>query len=267
MTSPRRRPEPRPAYTARLTKSSALVAEMRRLVLEWDDTAGCGERLVRQNVLASPTRSRSHDVITRAFIPRYVDSTPRDLWKPLAILERQGWPQQALLPLHYFAAASAEPVLWDFVVEFLAPRYATGHLDVSVEDARRFLSRAPADRFPKGRWGESVTVRVAQGLLATLRDFGVLAGAVKKRITPIYLPVTSFAFLAKLRSDAGSLGRALLADPCWHLFYLGEAAAERLFVEAQQERLLAYNAAGSVIRVDFPARNLEDYADVIARRA
>ena len=56
------------------------------------------------------------------------------------------------------------------LVEFLAPRYATGHLDITVDDARRFLAKAPAERFAKGRWGESVTTRVAQGLLATLRD-------------------------------------------------------------------------------------------------
>ena len=267
MAAPGQPREPARAYTARLTKSSALVPEMRKLVLEWDDDVGRGKRLVQENVLASPTRSRSNDVVTRAFLPRYVHSRPPDLWRPLAILEREGWQLQALLPLHYFAAASAEPILRDFVSEFLAPRYAIGHLEVTVDDAKRFLARAPADRYPRGRWGESVTERVAQGLLATLRDFGVLSGAVKKRVTPIYLPVPSFAFLAKLRTDLGAKGRALLVDPCWQLFYLSETAVERLFVEAQQEGLLAYNAAGSVIRVDFPARDLEDYAHVVARRA
>jgi hypothetical protein len=56
-----------------------------------------------------------------------------------------------------------------------------------------------------------------------------------------------------------------LTDPCWHLFYLGESAVERLLVEAQQERWLMYHAAGSVIRVDFPAETLEEYAHVLAR--
>ena len=40
------------------------------------------------------------------------------------------------------------------------------------------------------------TRRVAQGLLAALRDFGVLQGAVKKRIAPAYLPVEAFAYVA-----------------------------------------------------------------------
>ena len=39
---------------------------------------------------------------------------------------------------------------WDFVVEFLAPRYATGDVEITVDDARLFLGKAPAERFPKG---------------------------------------------------------------------------------------------------------------------
>ncbi len=33
----------------------------------------------------------------------------------------------------------------------------------------------------------------------------------------------------------------------WRLFYLDETAVERFFIAAQQERLLSYHAAGSVI--------------------
>jgi len=45
-------------YTTRLQKGGALVAEMRRLVLEWDGTPDCLERLVEANVFSSPSRRR-----------------------------------------------------------------------------------------------------------------------------------------------------------------------------------------------------------------
>jgi len=42
-------------------------------------------------------------------------------------------------------------------------------------------------------WGEYTIRRVTQGPLSTLRDFGILAGAVNKRLTPAYLPIEAFA--------------------------------------------------------------------------
>src|ERR1051325_8628288 len=43
------------------------------------------------------------------------------------------------------------------------------------------------------RWSADTTRRVAQGLLSTLRDFGILEGANNKRIAPPSLPVSAFS--------------------------------------------------------------------------
>jgi len=195
-------------YTTRLQKGGALVAEMRRLVLEWDDKPDCLNRLVEANVLSLPSQRRTRDVITRTFVPRFVRSHPPDLWRPVSVVERAGWSRESLLPIHYYAAASAEPLLWDFAAEFLTDRAARGLPEVRTDDAVRFIWLASSDYFPDGRWSPTVSLKVARGLLAALRDFGILAGTGKKRITPIYLPTESFAFLARLRQVVGIRGRA-----------------------------------------------------------
>jgi hypothetical protein len=38
---------------------------------------------------------------------------------------------------------------------------------------------------------------------------------------------------------------------------------ERFFIEAHQQHLLAYYAAGSVIRIEFPVETLKEYAHVL----
>lgn len=253
-------------YTTRLQKGGALLSEMRRLVLEWDGTPACAERIIRTNVLSARSRARARDVLTRTFIPRFVDSEPPALWRPIGELERARWPQGALLPIHYYAAAAAEPVVWDFVVEALSPRYARSQPEVRTDDVLRFLDEAPDGRFPAGRWTKAVSTRVARGLLAALRDFGVLAGAAKKRISPLYLPPESFAFIARVRHALGVRGHGALRDPCWALFFLSELAVERFFLEAHQRKLLSYGAAGSLIRIEFPGETLEDYAHILAQR-
>jgi len=254
-------------YTTRLQKGGALIADMRQVLLQWDGAPGCAERIIRTNALSAPSRSRALDVVTRTFIPRFVQSNPPDLWRPVRLFEQAGWSQAALLPIHYYAAAVAEPLLWDFAVEVLAEKHAKGHQEVSVSDVLRFLDRSQDSRFPGRRWSKEVSIRVARGLLASLRDFGVLAGAVKKRLSPLYLPPETFAFIARLRYELGIRGHSALQDTCWRLFFLGETAVERFFLETHQRKLLTYLAAGTVIRIEFPGASLEDYARELTQRA
>jgi hypothetical protein len=257
-----------PPYTTRLQKGGALVREMRLLVQHWNGRPGCPEQLLRANVISAPSRLRAWDAITRTFVPRFVSSRPADLWRSLGILERAGWGAERLLPIHYYAAAAAEPLLWDFVAGDLAERHALGQSAVRTDDVLRFLRQAPESRFVgRRRWTSTVSTRVARGLLAALRDFGVLAGAAKKRFTPLYLPAESFAFLAMIRNLLGYRGRRSLTDPCWQLFFLSDTAVERFFIEAQQRKLLEYHAAGSVVRIEFPAETLDAYAHELAQRA
>jgi hypothetical protein len=55
-----------------------------------------------------------------------------------------------------------------------------GLLDVKVQDVQRSLAKWVEEGKTTGHWSEPATKRIAQGLLSTLRDFGVLQGAVNK---------------------------------------------------------------------------------------
>jgi YD repeat-containing protein len=77
----------------------------------------------------------------------------------------------------------------------------------------------------------------------------------------------AFAYLAfylRLRQPSGE---RLLDDPAWQLFFLFRQAVEHFFFEAHQQHLLEYHAAGSIIRITFPARTMEEYAYALAQRA
>jgi len=253
-------------YTTRLQKVGALLPEMRRLLLEWDDGPECVARVIEQNLVASPSRLRTRDIVQRGFVPRYVESTPPTIWRALAVLEHADWPVRSMAALHYYCCASSERLMWDFVTEWVATRYSLGLRDVRTSDVLAFLDTAADSRFPDGRWSPTVSVKVARGLLSALRDYGILAGAAKKEIAPIYVPTESFAFLAMARHEAGVRAAALRDDPVWRLYLFSETAVERLFVEAQQQALLTYAAAGSVVRIEFPENTLEGYAHALAER-
>ena len=110
-------------------------------------------------------------------------------------------------------------------------------------------------------------LHVAQHALAALRDFGILQGKSVKTIIPMYLPVEAFTFLAYELWRHDHSGEQVLYSPEWSLFFLPTQGVERFFLEAHQERLLAYYAAGSVVRLEFPVNSLVEVARVLVERA
>jgi len=176
------------------------------------------------------------------------------------------FPTEGLTRVLYFHAARADALLHDTVTEILWPLHALGKTDVTIQDILTPLARWAAEGKTAGYWSEPTLVRVAQGLMATLRDFGVLQGRVHKRLAPMYLPVEAFACIVFYLHQEQPSGERLLSHPQWRLFFLSPQAVEHFFVEAQQRHLLEYYAAGSIIRITFPTDSAEEYARALTQR-
>lgn len=136
---------------------------------------------------------------------------------------------------------------------------------VNVLDVEQALRKWIEEGKTSCAWGDYTIRRVSQGLLTTLRDFGVLQGVVKKRIAPFYLPVQAFSYIAFYLKQHQPSGTRLLDLADWKLFSLHHEGVERFFLEAHQHGLLEYHVAGSVTRLTFPANTLEEYVNVITQ--
>jgi hypothetical protein len=136
-----------------------------------------------------------------------------------------------------------------------------------VQELAAWIREAMESGKTERRWGSETISRMAQGIMATLRDFGVLQGVLHKRLVAVHLPAAAFAFLTFLLYRQQPSGDAVLHSPEWRSFLLDRPAVERLFLEAHQERLLSYYAAGRVVRLEFPATTPEEYARVLTQRA
>lgn len=258
---------PAPSYTSRIIKASALIADTKVLLAEWDLAQSVAENLDRarqENIFGKGSRKRVEDVL-RIFRQRYFDDA--DVGAALVTLTQNGAPAQWMDPLLYFFSAQNDRTLRDIVIEVLYQRHRAGYTDLPVEVVVRAVRNWVAEGKTTTRWGEGTITRVSQGLTATLRDFGVLQGAVNKRLTPIYLPTPSFALIALWLQQRERSGHLVLQSDDWRLFFLPVEGVERFFIEAHQEHLLTYHAAGSVIRIEFPVASLTEYAYVLLERA
>ncbi len=259
----------RPTYTARLLKGSALLPQMRALVRLWHEDANPSQMIAhveQHHLLGTLSHRRVSDIVKKVFVPRYVRGNPANAWRYLRPFEDVGAPLPVIRPLYYLYAARAEAVMGDFVRLVLFERYTAGLTTVQVEDVLRFIAEAVADGRIAEPWSDSVRIGVATHLLAALRDFGILQGRARKRIAAPYLPVLPFAHVAFLLAQERH-GAAVFDHPDWRLFLLRPETVERLFVEADRDGLLHYNAAGSIVRIDFPEEDLYAYSRFLAERA
>lgn len=262
MNNGKRRP-----YSSRIIKASALMTDTKTLLSAWDTNENVKknlERIRQQNIFGKTSRKRLEDVL-RIFRQRYLDEP--EIGMTLVSIAQSNAPAQWLDPLLYFFSAQNDSTLRDTVVEVLYPRKQAGYVDLPVIVVQNALRNWVAEGKTTTTWNSETIERVAQGIMATLRDFGVLEGKVNKHINPIYLPLESFALIAFWLMQKLQAGKLVLNSEEWRLFFLDVAGVERHFIEAHQEGLLSYFAAGSVVRLEFPATSLQEYANGFLERA
>jgi len=253
-------------YRSKIIKAGALLADTKTLLAHWDEACSVSKNLDqfrRENIFGKASRSRVEDILT-IFRQRYLVS--ESVTKALVTLVKGQFSAEGLSRIFYFHAAQADALLHDVVTEVLLLLHAQGKTEVAIQDILTPLTRWVAEGKTVGHWSEPTLVRVAQGLMATLRDFGVLRGRVHKHLAPIYLPVEAFGYIAFYLHQDQPSGERLLGHPEWRLFFLSPQAVERFLVEAHQHHLLEYHAAGSIIRISFPTGSIEEYAHALVER-
>jgi len=262
----RRTKNSKPLYTSRIIKAGALLADTKTLLAHWDLDSSVQDNLKRiqhENIFGKASRSRVEDIL-RIFRHRYL--TEERVTRALVILAQQRLMPSVFNPILFFHSAKSDRLLRDIVIDVLVPLKSKGITDIDVDDIQHAVTKWVKEKRTTSEWGEYTIRRVSQGLLATLRDFGVLEGAVNKRIEPAFLPISAFAYIVFYLKQHQASGAKLLELPDWKLFFLPREGVERFLFEAHQQGILEYHVAGSVTRLVFPAETLEEYANVLAQR-
>jgi hypothetical protein len=253
-------------YSSKIIKAGALIGDTKTLLSHWDIVTSIEaniSRLQQDNVFGKASRSRVEDILA-IFRQRYLNE--ESVTRALVTLVRGKFAAVALERLLYFHSARADHLLHDAVTQVIVPLHERGLVDIGVHDLQRPLKQWVEQGKTVSGWSEITITRVAQELLATLRDFGVLQGASKKKIVPAFFPVEAFAYVVFYLKQHQPSGAKLIELSDWKLFFLHRETVERLLFEAHQQSLLEYHVAGSVTRLTFPADTLEEYANVLAER-
>lgn len=216
-------------------------------------------RISEQNLLAKPSRARADDVLLRVLRPRLVEPGPQ----VIAALKQLLPSPRGFTDSYYFEATRDDALLAAFAEGPLFEWWERGRVAVDVESVSAWL----ADLADQGRtppWTETVRTKVARGLLAALRDFGILSGTVRKEFVSPSLSIAGFGYVAFRLHEDGSSSRALVASPVWRRWLLDPARVTELFHEAERQSLLRYSSAGSAVRIDWLRDTLSEVVCAVA---
>jgi hypothetical protein len=258
-------------YTVtRLIKSSGLLADISLLLSAWDESKSTEDNFdaaIRRNVFGKSSRQRVAELL-RVFRQRYLPQDGSDY--AFRIFVGSSLASEVTNPVVYYQTALAEPAFYDFVTGYLRERYLQGERAVTVRNGYEFVREAIRAGKTEGTWdSENTRMRVAQGLMSTARDFGVLSGTPRspeRMITAPYLPILSFAYIAFHIKRLEASGEKLVNHPHWRLFFLPPHEVENRLAEADAEKLLSYQAAGSIVRIEFPTTDFTEYAHALVGR-
>jgi hypothetical protein len=249
-------------FTSNIQKGGALLDDARRVVEIWDlDEAVAWnlKRISEHNLLAKPSRARADDVLLRVLRPRLVEPGPQ----VIAALKQLLSSPRGFADAYYFEATRDDALFAAFAEGPLFDWWKSGRIGVDVESVSSWLADL-AQRGQTPPWTKTIRTKVARGLLAALRDFGILSGAARKEFTPPSLGIAGFGYVAFRLHESGASSRALVGSPVWRHWLLDSARVTELFHEAERQGLLRYSSAGSALRVDWLHDTLSEAVCAVA---
>ena len=242
-------------FTVNIQKGGAMLDDTRHLIELWDDSLDGPANLRRVaggNLLGKKTRKRSDDVLMRILGPRYV-AAGKDIVPALRSLKDD---PRAFREACYYETSRDEQLLAEFAQGPLFDWYAAGRIGIGVEDAKTWLeSLTGLGQLPD--WTDTVRTKVARGLLASLRDFGILRGAVRKEFNAPGMSPRGFAYVAYREHEQGASARALIGSAVWRRWLLDRTWVRDLFTQIDRLGVVHFAHAGSAIRLDWRVANLQ----------
>lgn len=254
-------------YSSRLIKATALLSDTKALMGSWDLSKDSYQNLLnarQKNIFGNASRSRVEDIL-HIFKQRYFENP--QIGNALVMLVQAGVSAKWIDPLLYYYSAQNDLTLRDIVLEVVNPRRQAGFSDIHLEHVLRKLRDWGAEGKTTTAWGEDTLLHVAQHALASLRDFGILEGSTQKYLTPIALAIEPFTFIAFDLLQKNGSGDRVLHSTEWGLFNFKPNDVEENFIEAHQQKLCEYFAAGAVIRLEFSFQNYSELANALIERS
>ena len=255
-------------YTIALCKGAALVDETRTLVQHWTPGEEIGhfvDRVLHDNVLARVTAYRTKDIVRRVFARRFLLPTDEPACRLKKLMDN-GLPRKLFAEILFLYAARADHLLYDFTTEVFWPACRRRRSILTRDDVLAFIAEATDRGRIKQAWSAKVQVKIARGVLSTLRDVGFLREQRRghREIVSYYVSDECAAYLAYELHETGISDSAMCEHPDWRLFGLDRGRVLGRLDNLAEDKGMLVQQAGSVVRITWHYESVEELIDGLA---
>jgi hypothetical protein len=253
-------------YTTQLGAGLGLVDETQSLLDLWHPgmtTQALYDVALESGQFPNVTARRLRNIIAECFAPRYIKPDPQPaLW--LHKLHRH-ISTVALKHLFFLYTARANVILRDFVVELYWDRYASGHANITTDDAKEFVERAVRDGKTKTLWSESVIKRVTSYLVSVCVHYDLLrlAGRKSRDINAVRISNCTVIVLAYELHLQGIADNNLINHSDWQLYGLQPEDVRDELKRLSVHKFWIIQTAADVVSISWAYKTMEEVVDVI----
>lgn len=256
-------------YNTSIVKGAALVGEMQKLLENWQPSEPYDaflSRVQHQDMLGKSTAYRTKDIVRRVFARRLL--IPTD--KPARLLKQimqSNLPSSTFNEMLLVYSSRKDPLIHDFILQEFWPAARSGRNILDTDMVRTFLSGATYDGRINPPWSDNVELRVARSILGLLRDVGFLRETQRGRKEIVNYRITDegTAILARELYESGVSDSSLSEHQDWGLFGLSRTDVLDRLDGIGEERGLIVQRAGSVVRLTWFVKSMEEMINVLAR--
>jgi hypothetical protein len=214
-------------YLPTLASKAALLEETRLFLVTYDHHHDLDLTFNTLLDTVLPQRSRrTRSTILQIIKSRLVHWNPPD-WVLQDLISFALEPNldalRAALLLH---VPRQDHMLYDFVQQVIVPQQEKGENRVFLSDVQTFLDTSLEGHPEISHWSFETRLRQVRGVLATLRDYGLLKGDVNKSIALPAIPDKVIHHLIRLLKAEGISQEQLAYHPDWQLWLWSSAQAK-----------------------------------------
>lgn len=235
--------------TIRLLKAFAVHGDFKRL----------SEEALKENLLGK-TSTHTIKAMLQAFRRRFLN--PHPSLPPAALVAqavKAALPEVAKTQILFPYYLLSDALVADIYRELVLPQVSRGNGVLTRDAVLGFLEEKGRTHPELKKWAAYTKVRWARGMLAFLRDFGLLERAPGTKLRPFILRREAFAFYwLWLKSQGLAFGEAK-AHELWPLLQVSGPRFAELVFAGQKEQWWRYEEAGGLVEFHTPFATVEEW--------
>jgi len=244
--------DPNAPFTSRLSACSALYTDLRVLLDAKSDSSSSSTYrtlVIDENCLARKSAA-ARQKMWKELKPRYI----LDIEHPLFTAFIKEWSRCSSEPERnltaYILLALNDRLVADLGTQWLFPRLRRAPVELRVSDVLGFIKASAAGHPEVTSWSDNTRIAVAQKYSASIRDFGLAKGSLRKTTVRPALYGAPTRLLIRALRLVGTRDFEIVGAPIFRLLDLNGAEVIDALGELNRQGALHFRMQGDIVELD-----------------